>query len=202
MSRFVNEIIMAPNVINRPLWMSNPHLAMVAQLKGFMFVFGNTIFMKIWRDIFKPMVTAKRLPVDQAVKYALAFGIIMAGTMGIREIKDFIRYNGDGPYQNLDTFQKIIEAFINSNILGPGTVLYESLLSFKYGAKPLETIAGPGLSWLSNALSAIGQASMGNVRSLSRFIINNIPVLSAIFPKEKKDTGTEILQRKFEDLLQ
>jgi hypothetical protein len=202
MSRFVNEIIMAPNVINRPLWMSNPHLAMVAQLKGFMFVFGNTIFMKIWRDIFKPMVTAKRLPVDQAVKYALAFGIIMAGTMGIREIKDFIRYNGDGPYQNLSTFQKIIEAFINSNILGPGTVLYESLLSFKYGAKPLETIAGPGLSWLSNALSAIGQAGMGNVRTLSRFLINNIPILSAVLPREKKDIGTDILERKLEDLLQ
>ena len=62
---------------------------MVAQLKGFKFVSGNSIFMKICRHIFKPMVTAKRLPVDQSVKYALAFGIIMAGTMGIREIRDF-----------------------------------------------------------------------------------------------------------------
>ena len=32
---------MAPNAINRPLWMSDPHLALVAQLKGFMFAFGK-----------------------------------------------------------------------------------------------------------------------------------------------------------------
>tara|TARA_R100001230_G_C5548315_1_gene76780 strand:- start:38 stop:619 length:582 start_codon:yes stop_codon:yes gene_type:complete len=193
---------MAPNVINRPLWMSNPHLAMVAQLKGFMFVFGNTVGMRIWREILKPMVTAKRIPAEQAVKLALATILIVGGTVGIREIKDFIRYNGDGPYQNLDVFEKIVEALINSNVFGPGTVLYESLLSFKYGAKPLETIAGPGLSWLSNALSAIGQAGMGNVRTLSRFLINNIPILSAVLPREKKDIGTDILERKLEDLLQ
>ena len=87
MSRFVSEIVMAPNVINRPLWMSAPKLAMVAQLKGFMFVFGNTILPKIWRDIFKPMVQMKRLPVTEAVKYSIAFGLIMAGTMGIQENK-------------------------------------------------------------------------------------------------------------------
>ena len=86
MSRFVSEIVMAPNVINRPLWMSSPKLAMVAQLKGFMFVFGNTIMPKIYRDIFKPMVQMKRLPVTEAVKYSIAFGLIMAGTMGIHEI--------------------------------------------------------------------------------------------------------------------
>ena len=37
---------------------------------------------------------------------------------------------------------------------------------------------------------------------LSRFLINNIPVLSAVLPREKKDIGTDILERKLEDLLQ
>ena len=106
MARFVSEIVMAPNVINRPLWMSSPKLAMVAQLKGFMFVFGNTIMPKIWRDIFKPMVQMKRLPVTEAVKYSIAFGLIMAGTMGIQEIKDEIRNDGDGPWNYLTTFEK------------------------------------------------------------------------------------------------
>ena len=43
---------------------------------------------------------------------------------------------------------------------------------------------------------------MGNVRTLSRFLINNIPILSAVLPREKKDIGTDILERKLEDLLQ
>ena len=50
MARFVREIIMAPNVVNRPLWMSNPIYASLALLKGFMFTFGLTIMPKIWRD--------------------------------------------------------------------------------------------------------------------------------------------------------
>ena len=55
LSKFVDEIIMAPNAINRPLWMSNPHLAVFAQLKGFMFTFGNTVGMRLYREVLKPL---------------------------------------------------------------------------------------------------------------------------------------------------
>ena len=198
MARFVSEIVMAPNVINRPLWMSSPKLAMVAQLKGFMFVFGNTIMPKIWRDIFKPMVQMKRLPVTEAVKYSIAFGLIMAGTMGIQEIKDEIRNDGDGPWNDLTTFEKITDALFRSNILGAGTVLFESARSYKYGVKPLETIAGPGLSWLSNAISVMYQATQGNLRQISRFFANSIPIFSAVFSREGKDKLTD----SFEDILE
>ena len=200
MARFVSEIVMAPNVINRPLWMSSPKLAMVAQLKGFMFVFGNTIMPKIWRDIFKPMVQMKRLPVTEAVKYSIAFGLIMAGTMGIQEIKDEIRNDGDGPWDDLTTFEKIVDAFFRSNILGAGTVLFESARSYKYGVKPLETIAGPGLSWLSNAISTMAQATQGNLRQISRFFANSVPIFSAIASRDFKDITTDFIEDKLEDI--
>ena len=200
MARFVSEIVMAPNVINRPLWMSSPKLAMVAQLKGFMFVFGNTIMPKIWRDIFKPMVQMKRLPVTEAVKYAIAFGLIMAGTMGIQQIKDDIRNDGEGPWNDLTTFEKMIDAILRSNIFGAGTVLFESAKSYKYGLKPLETIAGPGIAWLSNAISAMAQAVKGNLGQVSRFFINSIPIFSATAPREFKTEGKEALTDILENI--
>ena len=200
MSRFVSEIVMAPNVINRPLWMSSPKLAMVAQLKGFMFVFGNTIMPKIWRDIFKPMVQMKRLPVTEAVKYSIAFGLIMAGTMGIQEIKDEIRNDGDGPWSKLSTFQKIVDAFFRSNILGAGTVLYDSAKSYKYGVKPLEVVAGPGLSWLSNAMSVMGQAARGSLSQMARFFTNSVPIFSAAVGRDVKEDVKDWIEDKLEDV--
>jgi len=200
MSRFVSEIVMAPNVINRPLWMSSPKLAMVAQLKGFMFVFGNTIMPKIWRDIFKPMVQMKRLPVTEAVKYSIAFGLIMAGTMGIQEIKDEVRNDGDGPWNDLSTFQKIVDALFRSNILGAGTVLYESAKSYKYGVKPLEVIAGPGLSWLSNAISVMGQAATGSLSQMARFFANSVPIFSAVLSGDAKDTFKDIIEKGLKNI--
>ncbi len=200
MSRFVSEIVMAPNVINRPLWMSSPKLAMVAQLKGFMFVFGNTIMPKIYRDIFKPMVQMKRLPVTEAVKYSIAFGLIMAGTMGIQEIKDEIRNDGDGPWNKLTTFEKIVDAIFRSNIFGAGTVLFESARSYKYGIKPLETIAGPGLAWLSNAISVMAQAVKGNLRQMSRFFANSVPIFSAVSGRDLKETTTDVIEDTLEDI--
>ena len=54
MSKTINEIIMAPNVINRPLWMSDPRFALVAILRGFMMVFGNTVGPKFYKEVIKP----------------------------------------------------------------------------------------------------------------------------------------------------
>ena len=202
MAKFVREIIMAPNVINRPLWMSNPHYAMLSLLKGFMFTFGLTVMPKMWRELFKPMITLRRMPVEAAVKYSLMFGLIIAGTMGIKEIKNYIRYGSEGPYEDLSTFQKIIDAFVKSNIFGPGTILFDASKGYKYGASPLEVIAGPGLSQMSSLIKAMGQVSEGSFRSISRFFANSIPYFSAIAPKKIKDTLTESTEETLEDLLQ
>ena len=202
MARFVREIIMAPNVVNRPLWMSNPIYASLALLKGFMFTFGLTIMPKIWRELFKPMVTLQRLPVEAAVKYTLAFGLIVAGTMGIREIKDYIRYDGDGPYQDLSIFQKIIDAILRSNVFGPGTALFEASHSYKYGASPLEVLLGPVASQLSALIKAMGQVAQGSFSSISRFFVNSLPFFSALSPKETKDKLKEITENILKNLFQ
>ena len=55
MSKTVDEFIMSPNAVNRPLWMSNPHLATVAQLKGFTAAFGNIVGARFYRDVLVPL---------------------------------------------------------------------------------------------------------------------------------------------------
>ncbi len=43
MRKITTDVALEPTAGNRPLWMSNPNLMLVAQLKSFPILFGNTI---------------------------------------------------------------------------------------------------------------------------------------------------------------
>ena len=196
LSKFVDEIIMAPNAVNRPLWMSNPHLAMFAQLKGFMFTFGNTVGMRMWREVFKPLAKG-RIPLGEAAKYAIAFLLIAAGSIGIRELKDQLRY-GDEPssWKDLEGFEVWRQALISSNIFGPGTIVDQALEAAEYGTSAPLVLAGPGAQYLGRLADAIGQYRGGNPKALAKIISESIPGVSAVFPSKKpviKEGVTEIL---------
>jgi len=196
LSKTVDEIIMAPNAINRPLWMSNPHFAMFAQLKGFMMTFGNTVGMRMWREVFKPLARG-RIPLGEAAKYAIAFLLIAAGSIGIRELKDQIRY-GDEPssWKDLEGFEVWRQALIASNIFGPGTIVDQALDAAEYGTSAPLVLAGPGAQYLGRLADAIGQYRGGNPKALAKIISESIPGVSAVIPSKKpaiKESVTEIL---------
>ena len=199
MSKLVDEVIMAPNVINRPLWMSNPHYAMFAQLKGFMFAFGNTVGMRMWREVFKPLFKG-RLNLQETAKYAIAFFLIVAGSLGIKDMKDYIRYgDSDSSWKESTGFSRIIQAIIDSNLFGPGTVIYDALLSFKYGAAPVGVLLGPGVQWLNNLLTAVGQFLFGSPRALARFV-GNATLPSSIVSGDFKASYVDAIEEKIEPL--
>ena len=189
LSKFVDEIIMAPNVINRPLWMSNPHLAMFAQLKGFMFAFGSTVGMRAYKEVIKPLFKG-RVALDEAAKYAIALILIAAGSIGIRELKDQIRYGNDpSPWKDLEGWDVWHQALIGSNIFGPGTIVDQALNASEYGSRPSLVILGPGFQTIDNTVNAVGQlAYQKNSRELARLASSLIPGLSAIIPQKKKET--------------
>jgi len=190
LSKFVDEIIMAPNVVNRPLWMSNPTYAMIAQLKGFMFTFGNTVGMRMYREVFKPLAKG-RIPAGEALKYAAAFTLIVAGSIGIKDMKDWLRYGDDDSYwKQAKGFSQIVQAIIDSNLFGPGTVFYDMLHAHRYGAYPVGIFLGPGIQWINNAIAALGQFISGEPRALSRFFSDSVAPPSLI-PGVKKEPFTE-----------
>ena len=73
--------------------MSNPYFAPIAQLKGFMMVFGNTVGAKMFREVFAPLINLAllsprgRIPVGATTKYALMFTMIMAIMSAMQAIK-------------------------------------------------------------------------------------------------------------------
>ena len=184
LSKGVDDIIMAPNAINRPLWMSNPHLALVAQLKGFMFTFGSKVGMRLWREIITPL-SQGRIPMDAALKYGVSLTLIIAVSLAIKELKDELRY-GDEPsaFKKKQGWEHIRDALLTSNIFGPATPMYDMLRANQYGASPFGVAMGPTYQWVDNIIKALGDAVIRDKpRQAIRQGIKAIPFVSAIRPQ-------------------
>ena len=190
MSKTVDEFIMSPNAVNRPLWMNNPWLASVTQLKGFAATFGNVIGGRMWREIFVPL-TKGRIPAGEAARYALTFSLLVFATMFIQSLKDRIRYGDEeSPTSKLDGRQQMFEALMNTNIFGLGTVGYSAMNAKRYGGDALSAIFGPLPARFARIVEASGSYVMNNKpRQLAREITNLIPVLSMI-PQVKDIKGS------------
>jgi hypothetical protein len=202
MAKTVNEFIMAPNAVNRPLWMSDPRLAAVAQLKGFMLTFGNVVGGRMWREVIQPIYTAQRLPVGEALKYGVALSAIIAASLAIQGLKDDIRYGDDeSPFDRLDGRDKILEAILNTNIMGGFTLLYDSLKSREYGSNFWASLLGPAASNISNVLEGgYDYTIKGNSRNISREIANLIPFLRNIpMARDIKNDFVDYIEENLEE---
>ena len=174
LGKLVNEVIMTPDAVNKPLWMSNPYLAPVAQLKGFGMVFGNTVGMKLYKDIFLPMQKG-RVPAADIAKNAMIFTILLTAIMGTQGLKDAIKYGDkESPFDKLKGWEKIWYALKQSQIFGYGGIVFEALNSNKYGSNPLEYILGP---WASISSRLTQDIWSGKPKRIAKGLANLLPEL-------------------------
>ena len=197
LGKLVDEVIMTPNVVNKPLWMSNPHLAPVAQLKGFMMVFGNTVGMRMYKDVFQPLYKG-RVPAGEIAKYAMTFTLLSSAIMGTQVIKNAIRYGDDeSPYDKLEGWEKLWAAIKSSNIFGFGNVFVDALNSQKYGQDPITSFLGPAASKISSIVKALGS---GSPQRIATAFANITPGLSSVSAGTRKSV-TEPVVEFIEDII-
>ena len=180
----VDEVIMTPNVVNKPLWMSNPYLSPVAQLKGFMMVFGNTVGMRLYKDVFQPLYKG-RLEAGEIAKYAMMFTLLVAAILGTQTIRNGIRYGDEeSPWDDLNGYEKIFQALLQSNIFGYGNAIVDALKADKYGSSPMITLFGPA----AGKLDKLGRAvASGDPKTIARALTRVTPALSAVPLKRLED---------------
>tara|TARA_R110000744_G_scaffold367968_1_gene477659 strand:+ start:1137 stop:4589 length:3453 start_codon:yes stop_codon:yes gene_type:complete len=180
LGKTVDEIIMTPNVVNRPLWMSNPHLSPFAQLKGFMMVFGNTVGLKFFKEVFRPLAKG-RIPVGDAMKYAITFTLLMSAIYGTQILKDVIKYGDDeeSPTDDLEGFALMAHLIQMSNILGFGNVLIDALESEKYGVDWYVAPAGPMPNKVIKLVTALRNFAVNDrPAALANWISKNTPIVN------------------------
>ena len=71
--KVVDDVVVHPKAINKPLWMSDPRFAIIAQLKTFPIVFGNTVVKRLLRKL-----NPKQCSPDFGAAIGVVQGIAMA----------------------------------------------------------------------------------------------------------------------------
>ena len=75
--KIVNDIVINPVATNKPMWMSDPSLATIAQLKTFPIVFGNTVVKRLLRKL-KPNQCSPDFGLAMSVVGAIASAMAVA----------------------------------------------------------------------------------------------------------------------------
>ncbi len=71
--KVVDDVVVHPKATNKPLWMSDPRFAIIAQLKTFPIVFGNTVVKRLLRKL-----NPKQCSPDFGAAIGVVGGIAMA----------------------------------------------------------------------------------------------------------------------------
>ena len=202
MSKMVKEIIMTPDPTNKPLWMSDPHWALVAQLKGFMATFGTNVGGRMYRDVVLPLLKG-RVPAGDIARYSVALTALVGASLAVQTMKEAVRYpEGEEPSKDLDMRDRVIEALLGTNIFGGGTILYDALNANKFGGDFWASLLGPTAS----TVSSLGTASAGYLlgedgeRSLARELTALVPIIRNIpLAQDLKEDIVSRLEEILED---
>ena len=173
----VDEIIMTPNIVNRPLWMSNPWLSPFAQLKGFMMVFGNTIAPKLWHEVGRPL-SKGRMPIGEAAKWTMTLSLLMAAMYGTQMLQDAIKYGDeDSPRDDMEGDELLFHLLKRSNIMGYGNLIPDAIKSQEWGIPFPLGMAGPVPVKLMQFFEALGGLPEGNPTRIANWISKNTPIV-------------------------
>jgi len=182
LAKGTSEIIMSPNALNRPLWMSDPHYATVAQLKGFLTVFGNTVGLRLFRELIVPMVKQGRIPADKAVGYAVMLTLLLGSSFFLSEARDAIRYGKEqSPRDKMSGAELLTDTVLGSQLAGFSGTIISAFESKKYGRDFVTAMLGPSYGTLSEFGSAVySYVNSGNKQEMAKFLANLTPFLRTI----------------------
>jgi len=142
MRKIVTDVALEPTAVNRPLWMSNPDMQLLAQLKSFPILFGNTIARRVIRKINPKQCTPDFMGQMGALA---AVGAALGMAALALSIKDEIRGSERerGPIDLIGAIgiPLVGEESVTGYVGGPALGLADKFLSSLYGDGLGETLA-------------------------------------------------------------
>ena len=84
---------MNPRAASRPMWMSDPHLAIFGQLKGFQIAFSNTVLKRWYNEMFR---SGFYNGMENGAKYAAVGALMVVAAALGNELREFIQYGPEG----------------------------------------------------------------------------------------------------------
>ena len=168
MRKITTDVALEPTAGNRPLWMSNPNLMLIAQLKSFPILFGNTIARRLNAKM-NPQFCSPDLmgklgtisAISAAVGMAALAMAIKDAIKGVEEERGVIETVSAVGVPLIGEFG---DAKIAGYVAGPGPALVDNFIRKMFGEDPLGDTAEDIFKVFTNAITGrIGtEALMGD----------------------------------------
>lgn len=167
--RFVQSSILSPNAAERPIWASDPHWALVWQLKGYFYSMGKVIIGGFKREAASRIEDGGNS--SQEVLTAAAFSLmlpvvaLMPLAMLGMELREYAKYgmawllpgiDADQRYfksDRMDWPEYLAEAFNRTGLSGPMAIVGGMNQSAEWGQSPLFSLLGPTAETIETALT-------------------------------------------------
>jgi hypothetical protein len=137
----VTDVALEPTAVNRPLWMSNPDMQLLAQLKSFPVLFGNTIARRVTRKLNPKSCTPDlmgQMGTLAAIGAALGMGALALAIKD--EIRGSERERGPIDIVSAIGVPLVGEASITGYLGGPAASIVDNFLQSVYGDGFVDTV--------------------------------------------------------------
>lgn len=157
LQRFVESSILRPNAAERPVWASDPHWALVWQLKSFLYAYTKVITGGVFREALNRRNETKGL--EQLTATTAVFFLTAIATMPLAmlalELREYAKYGlawaipgldaSDRYFRSdsMDWDQYLAEIFDRSGFVGPLSIGNMALQNAEWGKNPILPILGP-----------------------------------------------------------
>lgn len=146
-NRWVDGAVLRPDAVDKPIWMSDPHFALIAHLKQFVFSFHETILKRVVHEArngnFAPgMALASYVPIMIAADY----------------LKGLIQGGGDEPSwkQSWGLGDYVWSGMERAGVFGVGQFGIDALSDVSRGGVGIGALVGPTLEQLGEAVQVLG----------------------------------------------
>lgn len=169
LQRFVESSILRPNAAERPLWASDPHWALVWQLKAYFYSYAKVILGGVKSEAAARLQETPGTPLEKLRATGAIFALTAVATMPLAmlgmELREYAKYGlawllpgveADSKYfrsDRMDWPEYAVEVFDRSGFAGPLAMATMANQSAAWGNSPLFTLLGPTAETIDEAIS-------------------------------------------------
>jgi len=176
----VEDTVVNPRPISRPVWSSDQRFQLLGQMKSFAIVFSNSV-MRTWYDRLTTggitSESAAALKILPLIATMIVFQVYAAAIREIAKTGSIDRWEDDDVWDHVLT---------GASYVGMGGFIADPLRAASFGADATSTILGPAASDANKLLRAVGPILTGEVspedivESITKRLTRSLPDLGLL----------------------
>lgn len=177
----VEDTVMRPRMVQKPAWMADERLKLLAQLKSFSIVFNNVV-MKGWYN----QMVANGTPPDkmrQAAVIAPYIGMMIATQIMASALREYAKTGDIEKWEDKDATAHALSAIA---YIGGLSFAVDPFRASNWGVDPTSIILGPAASKANDLVSGVGAILSGSlapedvVGAVLKDVSRGFPIISGL----------------------